>query len=131
MKKFLRLLCIFGFICSLTACGDSENLPSAPADAEISSAENESESITENAGNHADTENQKNEMDISVDIGVFDLENGTVLLNSGYTMPILGIGTFTLSNEEAENFVYWALKDGFRLIDTARIYGNDVICCKL
>lgn len=57
--------------------------------------------------------------------GVFDLENGTVLLNSGEEMPILGIGTFRLSNEEAENSVYWALRDGYRLIDTARIYGNE------
>ena len=57
--------------------------------------------------------------------GVFDLEQGTVLLNSGYEMPILGIGCFRLSQEEAENSVYWALRDGYRLIDTARIYGNE------
>ncbi|MDE7326618.1 MAG: aldo/keto reductase, partial [Lachnospiraceae bacterium] len=50
---------------------------------------------------------------------------GTVLLNSGYEMPILGIGCFRLSQEEAENSVYWALRDGYRLIDTARIYGNE------
>ena len=59
------------------------------------------------------------------DIGVFDLEKGTVLLNSGQTMPILGIGTFQLSQSEAENSVYWALRDGYRLIDTAHIYGNE------
>ncbi|MBR1444257.1 MAG: aldo/keto reductase [Firmicutes bacterium] len=58
-------------------------------------------------------------------IGEFDLENGKVLLNSGYEMPILGIGTYTLSDTQAENSVYWALKDGYRLIDTARIYGNE------
>ena len=55
----------------------------------------------------------------------FNLEHGTVVLNSGYTMPILGIGTYRLSSEQAENSVYWALKAGFRLIDTARIYGNE------
>ena len=55
----------------------------------------------------------------------FDLETGTVPLNSGYTMPLLGIGTFRLSQEQAENSVYWALRDGYRLIDTARIYGNE------
>ena len=27
--------------------------------------------------------------------GVFDFERRTVLLNSGYTMPIMGLGTFT------------------------------------
>ena len=61
----------------------------------------------------------------STDIGVFDLEKGTVLLNNGQTMPILGIGTYRLSQNEAENSVYWALRDGYRLIDTAHIYGNE------
>lgn len=59
------------------------------------------------------------------DAGVFDLEKGTVLLNSGYEMPILGIGCFRLSQSQAEDSVYWALRDGYRLIDTARIYGNE------
>lgn len=55
----------------------------------------------------------------------FDLEKGTVTLNSGYEMPILGIGTYMLSTAQAEDSVYWALRDGYRLIDTARIYGNE------
>ena len=55
----------------------------------------------------------------------FDLENATVTLNNGVEMPIFGIGTFALSSEQAENSVYWALRDGYRLIDTARIYGNE------
>ncbi|HNZ98644.1 aldo/keto reductase [Ruminococcus sp.] len=55
----------------------------------------------------------------------FDFDTKTVTLNSGYEMPILGIGCFSLSDEEAENSVYWALSDGYRLIDTARIYGNE------
>ena len=56
---------------------------------------------------------------------VFDFETKTVTLNSGYAMPILGIGTYALSDSQAENSTYWALKAGFRLIDTARIYGNE------
>ena len=56
----------------------------------------------------------------------FDFEKQTVLLNSGYEMPIIGLGTWTLSDEEAENSVYHALKSGMRLIDTARFYGNEV-----
>ena len=55
----------------------------------------------------------------------FDLTAGTVTLNDGHTMPILGIGTYALSDAQAENSTYWALKAGFRLIDTARIYGNE------
>lgn len=57
--------------------------------------------------------------------GEFDLNKGTVMLNSGYEMPILGLGMFSLSDDQAENSTYWALKAGFRLIDTARIYGNE------
>lgn len=55
----------------------------------------------------------------------FDLENGTVLLNNGMEMPILGIGTFALTPEQAEKSVYWALKDGYKLIDTANAYNNE------
>lgn len=49
----------------------------------------------------------------------------TVTLNNGITMPALGIGTYMLSSSQAENSVYWALREGFRLIDTAKIYGNE------
>ena len=59
-------------------------------------------------------------------VGEFDFATKTVRLNSGYDMPILGLGTWTLNNEQAENSVYHALKDGYRLIDTARYYGNEV-----
>ena len=59
-------------------------------------------------------------------VGRFDFERRTVLLNSGYQMPIIGLGTWTLDNDEAENSVYHALKCGMRLIDTARYYGNEV-----
>ena len=56
---------------------------------------------------------------------VFNFEQKSVKLNSGYDMPILGLGMFALSDSQAENSTYWALKAGFRLIDTARIYGNE------
>ena len=55
----------------------------------------------------------------------FDYESKTVLLNSGYEMPILGLGTWTQDDDTAENSVYEALKDGYRLIDTAQYYGNE------
>ena len=52
----------------------------------------------------------------------FNFENHTVRLNSGYLMPVIGLGTWTLSNDDAEKSVYQALKCGMRLIDTARYY---------
>ena len=49
----------------------------------------------------------------------------TVKLNSGYDMPVLGLGTWTLKGDVAEKAVYSALKSGYRLIDTAKYYGNE------
>ena len=54
----------------------------------------------------------------------FNFETKAVMLNNGYEMPIIGLGTWMLDDEAAENSVYHALKDGYRLIDTARYYGN-------
>ena len=57
--------------------------------------------------------------------GVFDFENRTVLLNSGYTMPILGLGTYALDHDTCVNSVMALLESGGRLIDTAYMYGNE------
>ena len=57
--------------------------------------------------------------------GVFDFENRTVLLNSGYTMPILGLGTYALDHDTCVNSVMALLENGGRLIDTAYMYGNE------
>ena len=51
--------------------------------------------------------------------------NHTITLNNGAEIPVLGIGTYALNPQQAEKSVYWALKAGYRLIDTARIYGNE------
>ena len=50
----------------------------------------------------------------------------TIKLNNGVEMPILGFGTFLLSDpQECEEAVYNALMAGYRLIDTASSYGNE------
>lgn len=46
-------------------------------------------------------------------------------LNNGIKMPAVGIGTFLLTSDEAEASVISALKDGYRLIDTANAYVNE------
>ena len=46
-------------------------------------------------------------------------------LNNGICMPMVGIGTFMLSPDDAEASVLAALKDGYRLIDTANAYMNE------
>lgn len=46
-------------------------------------------------------------------------------LNNGVKMPMAGIGTFLLEPDDAEKSVISALKDGYRLIDTANAYMNE------
>jgi diketogulonate reductase-like aldo/keto reductase len=58
-------------------------------------------------------------------VGVFDFENRNVLLNSGCTMPILGLGTYALDHDTCVNSVMALLENGGRLIDTAYMYGNE------
>ena len=55
----------------------------------------------------------------------FNFDKKTVTLNSGYEMPIIGLGTWTQNDEETANSVYYALEDDYRLIDTAQYYGNE------
>lgn len=45
-------------------------------------------------------------------------------------MPLLGLGTFMISPADAEASVYKALKNGYRLIDTANAYMNEVAVSK-
>ena len=49
----------------------------------------------------------------------------TIKLSNGVEMPLLGYGVFLVSPDECERSVSEALKVGYRLIDTAQIYGNE------
>lgn len=63
--------------------------------------------------------------------GVFDLSKGTngnaptIKLSSGYDMPIVGLGTYSLHGATCINSVKTAIAAGFRKFDTASIYGNE------
>ena len=49
----------------------------------------------------------------------------TVTLNTGHAMPLIGLGTWPLSDDEAAAAVAAALGQGYRLVDTAARYGNE------
>ena len=49
-----------------------------------------------------------------------------ITLNDGTTIPQLGFGVFRVDPEEAERIVSDALEVGYRHIDTAAIYGNEI-----
>jgi len=48
-----------------------------------------------------------------------------ITLNDGNKMPAIGLGTFLMKPENAEEAVYNALMAGYRLIDTANGYMNE------
>jgi 2,5-diketo-D-gluconate reductase A len=49
----------------------------------------------------------------------------SIALNDENTMPVLGLGVAELTEEETERAVSTALEIGYRLIDTAAVYGNE------
>lgn len=49
----------------------------------------------------------------------------SVTLNNGLSMPMLGFGTNTLRGDTGVRCVSEAISVGYRLIDTAHIYGNE------
>ncbi|MCA9765953.1 MAG: aldo/keto reductase [Carnobacterium sp.] len=46
-------------------------------------------------------------------------------LNNGYTIPGIGLGTSGMTGIEAEDAVFYAITNGYRLIDTASFYDNE------
>ena len=50
----------------------------------------------------------------------------TITLNNGVTMPALGYGVFQTPPDETQAAVSTALETGYRHIDTAAAYGNEV-----
>ena len=70
-------------------------------------------------------ENVINELQQEDNIAKFNFETKTVKLNSGYEMPINGLGTYSLTGDTCYNAVSSALASGVRLIDTAYMYGNE------
>ena len=51
--------------------------------------------------------------------------NTEITLNNGLNMPLFGLGTYQAHGREVEKAVRAALDEGYRLIDTAAMYGNE------
>ena len=114
MKKAAAFLLVgILILISLTACaagGSAGHQAEQPASVPESG-------VSQQPENDADKDNQ--------DVGVFDFDKKTVLLNSGYEMPILGLGTYSLDHDTCVSSVMALLENGGRLIDTAYMYGNE------
>lgn len=46
-------------------------------------------------------------------------------LNNGIKIPVLGLGTWFIDDDKADDAVISAVKNGYRHIDTAQAYGNE------
>lgn len=128
MKKYQMLSAIAAALLCLSACGQNSQ-PAAGQERQETASVTERQEETAPTESDETTEPEREETPPAEQAAAydahFDLEKGTVRLNSGYDMPILGIGTFNLTPEQAENSVYWALRDGCRLIDTANAYMDE------
>ena len=51
-----------------------------------------------------------------------------LLLNSGDPMPSIGLGCWKIPKNQCSDVVYQAIKTGYRCIDEASDYGNEVEC---
>ena len=52
--------------------------------------------------------------------------NSRIKLNNGTEIPVFGFGTYKLTGEKTvKESVNAALESGYRLIDTAQMYGNE------
>ena len=125
MKRLYALLFIFSLLFTLSACGQTANNVQNPT-------ENTQESLAPMDTSHLDeTEREVSNTEVSPSEQIqynsknFNFETRTVTLNSGYEMPIYGLGTYRLHDEECINSVTAALNSGVRLIDTAHAYGNE------
>lgn len=108
MKKLCKFIPIVALTIALTACS--------------SGASSVSESNSESASTSSITENDPT---IKENPGMFDFTTKSVTLNSGYVMPINGLGTYSLMGDTCVQSVTAALQSGVRLIDTAYMYHNE------
>lgn len=54
-----------------------------------------------------------------------------ITLSNGVKIPKLGLGTWFIPDDQAAEAVRQAASIGYRYIDTAQAYGNEVICCEV
>ena len=106
MGKIFSLIFVFLLVFSMTAC--VQNRAKEPETAEGIETPPEDDAAGEDTIKAA-----------------FDFDTKTVMLKSGYEMPLNGLGTYSLHGEECISSVKTALSNGVRLIDTASAYGNE------
>lgn len=125
MKRISILLLGLVILFALAACGSSQGAVSN-RNTEVQSVEPDSvKTASEQEKATSDAETNQGNQNETESVPVFNFETKTVRLNSGYDMPIAGLGTYALSDETCINSVDALLESGGRLIDTASFYGTE------
>ena len=122
MKKLCCTALVFLLLISMAACQKVEQTPDAPVESEQRKQEDKE---SEAGVSGADEKAALSEKEDDTLKREFNFETKTVMLNSGYEMPINGIGTYSLQDETCVDAVSEALRRGDRLIDTAYMYHNE------
>lgn len=121
MRKLI--FCIILMFMLSTGCADSENMGQKKSESDLIQSYTLPAAIQTELLPKPETELNDNLE--TGNTAVFDFQNRSVTLNSGYEMPIVGLGTYSLLDDVCVNSVSEALKAGVRLIDTAYIYHNE------
>ena len=122
MKKLCCTALVFLLLISMAACQKVDQTPDAPVESEQRKQEDKE---SEAGVSGADEKAALSEKEDDTLKREFNFETKTVMLNSGYEMPINGIGTYSLQDETCVDAVSEALRRGVRLIDTAYMYHNE------
>ena len=124
MQRAATLFMAFTLILLLlSACSAGASADIYEVSSETAVLSQEEQEPEEKSGTGADPIGQTDEEENQA--GMFDFDSKTVLLNSGYNMPIMGLGTYSLDHDTCVNSVMALLESGGRLIDTAYMYGNE------
>ena len=126
MSKIFSLIFVFLLALPMTACGQNKAEENGTAGGiETIPATDTIVSVRETEIAPVDIGSEPAAGEEAIVKAEFDFERRTVMLNSGYEMPVNGLGTYSLHGDECINSVKFALSNGVRLIDTASAYGNE------
>ena len=122
MRRLSFGLLITAMLFSLVSCGNGSGRPSETGVDDNTAMIDQTEKTDKTEGANV-TKMQGGEETIKS--GVFDFETKTVMLSSGYEMPLMGLGTYSLDYDTCVSSVTAFLDSGGRLIDTAYMYHNE------
>lgn len=120
IRRIFALLVLASVVLTAASCSTQQSAETVTLAVQTTETSASSEDTTMSEQTKATTEQS-----IEANAGAFDMINKKVRLNSGYDMPIMGLGTYSLDHDTCVNSVKALLRNGGRLIDTAYMYGNE------